>query len=120
MKRIFGCPSSVFVIPGRCEASNPESRDSGFSPTGCPGMTGGSLSGLRAKALLLLAQFRRQRLAEILGIEHLPDLDLGAAVERRALHPFDRFVARLHLDQPEAGNQVAGHRERAAFDRALL
>jgi hypothetical protein len=25
---------------GRCEASNPESRDSGFSPAGCSGMTG--------------------------------------------------------------------------------
>jgi hypothetical protein len=27
------------VIPGRREASNPEPRDSGFSPADCPGMT---------------------------------------------------------------------------------
>src|SRR5436853_4715173 len=28
------------VIPGRCEASNPESRDSGSGPSDHPGMTG--------------------------------------------------------------------------------
>src|SRR6202022_4246070 len=28
-----------FVIPGRCEASNPESRDSGSGPSDHPGMT---------------------------------------------------------------------------------
>src|SRR5260370_35497757 len=28
-----------FVIPGRCEASNPESRDSGFASSTRPGMT---------------------------------------------------------------------------------
>jgi hypothetical protein len=27
------------VIPGRCEASNPESRDSGSGPSDRPGMT---------------------------------------------------------------------------------
>src|ERR1700722_19168532 len=30
---------SLFVIPGRCEASNPESRDSGSGPLDHPGMT---------------------------------------------------------------------------------
>jgi hypothetical protein len=29
----------VIVIPGRCEASNPESRDSGSGPSDHPGMT---------------------------------------------------------------------------------
>src|SRR5437660_12492190 len=29
------------VIPGRCKASNPESRDSGFASSMRPGMTGG-------------------------------------------------------------------------------
>jgi hypothetical protein len=27
---------SLVVIPGRCEASNPESRDSGFGPSDLP------------------------------------------------------------------------------------
>src|SRR4051794_13505682 len=31
------------VIPGRCEASNPESRDSGSGPTDHPGMTAESI-----------------------------------------------------------------------------
>jgi len=33
----FACLETV--IPGRCEASNPESRDSGFAPSRRPGMT---------------------------------------------------------------------------------
>ena len=39
------------------------------------------------------------------GVEHLPDFDFSAAVERRALHPLDRFIQRLGLDQPEAGRR---------------
>jgi hypothetical protein len=34
------------VIPGRCEASNPESRDSGSGPSDHPGMTTASHPGL--------------------------------------------------------------------------
>ena len=34
----------LVVIPGRCEASNPESRDSGSGPLDHPGMTGESSS----------------------------------------------------------------------------
>jgi hypothetical protein len=69
---------------------------------------------LRAETLLLLAQFGRQCLAEILGVEDLPDFDLGAVIERRPLHPFDRLVQRFDLDQPETGNQIAGKAERTA------
>src|SRR5205085_863181 len=36
--RYFIC-SLLAVIPGRCEASNPESRDSGSGPSDHPGMT---------------------------------------------------------------------------------
>src|SRR5262249_32065308 len=32
-------PDLSAVIPGRCEASNPESRDSGSGPSDHPGMT---------------------------------------------------------------------------------
>ena len=39
MRHINATGNVLCVIPGRCEASNPESRDSGFSPADCPGMT---------------------------------------------------------------------------------
>src|SRR5712664_4416860 len=99
-------------------STNPESGATnlwipGLRQAAHPGMTGLALFLRRgAEALFLFAQFGRQRLAEILRIEDLPDFDLGAAVERRALHPFDRLVARLHLDQPEAGDELAGCRKR--------
>jgi hypothetical protein len=35
---VFGIGADT-VIPGRCEASNPESRDSGSGPADHPGMT---------------------------------------------------------------------------------
>src|SRR6202790_2573388 len=86
-----------------------------------PGMTRVlRLRALGAKTVLLLAQFGCQRLAKILGIEDLANFDLGAAVERRALHPFDGLVPRLHLNQPEPGNEIAGHGERAVADATLL
>ena len=37
------------VIPGRCAASNPESRDSGSGPAGHPGMTEAGLLRLRSQ-----------------------------------------------------------------------
>src|SRR6266498_3562767 len=61
---------------------------------------------LRADALLLLPELRRERLAEVLRLEYLPDLDLGPAVERSALQPLDRLFLRLHLPQPEAGDEL--------------
>src|SRR5882757_7384387 len=93
-----------------------QSLDSGFSPADCPGMTAtppSFLCGLGAQALFLLAQFRRQRLAEILGRKYLPDLDLVAAVERRALHPVDGLIERFGVDQPEAGGEIVVEVERA-------
>src|SRR5256885_13191093 len=53
--------------------------------------------GLRAQTLLLLLQLGRERVAEVLRLEHLTDFDLGAAAERRALQPLDRVLLRLHL-----------------------
>jgi hypothetical protein len=43
---MFGTGADT-VIPGRCEASNPESRDSGSGPADHPGMT---VSGLHVIA----------------------------------------------------------------------
>src|SRR5437588_6230539 len=61
---------------------------------------------LRPQTLLLLLQLGRERVAEVLRFEHLADFDLGAAAERRALQPLDRVLLRLHLPQPEAGNEL--------------
>src|ERR1700712_2527942 len=78
------------------------------------------LACLRAQPRFLFAEFGRQRLAEILGFENLPDFDLRAAAERRALHPLGGLLQRLHLNQPEARDEIAGHRERPLADRRLL
>src|SRR2546425_12648823 len=45
-------------------------------------------------------------LRELSRLEHLPDLHLGAAVERRALQPLDRLFLRFALPEPEAGDQL--------------
>src|ERR1700720_763 len=47
-----------WVIPGRCEASNPESRDSGCGPSDHPGMTSDRFY---FAATLLLAWAARSR-----------------------------------------------------------
>src|SRR6266511_2666716 len=60
---------------------------------------------LRAHALLLLLELRLERRTEVLRLKHLTDLDLGAVAEGRPLHPCDRFILRLHLPHPEAGDQ---------------
>src|SRR5438105_12788518 len=61
--------------------------------------------GLGAQALFLLAQLGRELGAEVLGLEHLADLDLGLGARHRvgaALDPLDRLLLRLHLPEPEA------------------
>src|SRR5262245_18098505 len=53
---------------------------------------------LRAQALLLSSQLRRELGAEVVRLEHLPDLDLAFAFMRvrAALDPLDRLLLRLH------------------------
>src|SRR5262249_37270122 len=63
-------------------------------------------AGLCPQALLLPPEFGRERGAEVLRLEHLANLDLGAVVERGALEPLDRLFLRLHLPQPEARDQL--------------
>src|SRR5690349_8609316 len=67
--------------------------------------------GLGPKPLLGLPQLRRERGPEVLGFEHLANLD-DAVAERHPLDPLDGLVLGLHLDQPEAGHQLLGLRER--------
>jgi hypothetical protein len=49
--------------------------------------------GLFAQAIVGVAQFGRELLAEVLGLEDRTQLDLDAPVERRALQPVDRRLA---------------------------
>src|SRR5438105_5244752 len=77
------------------------------------------LRGLGPQPLFLLAQLGGERFAKIFRGKHLADFDLVAAKERRALHPLDRFIERLGVDQPEAGDEIARERKRTATDAAL-
>src|SRR6266581_1441983 len=56
-------------------------------------------------------------------LENLPDLDLGFGSRHRiraALDPFDRLLLRLHLPQPEAGDQLLRLGEWPVGHRALV
>src|SRR5918992_5298956 len=44
-------------------------------------------------------------LRKVIRLGHLPDLDLRV-VDRAALHPLDRLIERLHLQNPEAGDEL--------------
>src|SRR5688500_2239122 len=74
---------------------------------------------LLAEPLLLLAKLRRELVAEVIFLEDLANLDLALA-EGRALQPVDRRFLRLHLDQPEAGDQIRSVAERAVGDGRLV
>src|SRR5690349_8045533 len=77
-----------------------------------------TVGGLGAEPVLGVAQLGGERGSEVLGLEHLPHLDL-AALERNALHPLDRLILRLRLDQPEPGDQLLGLGERSVHHGAL-
>src|SRR5215217_4830912 len=75
---------------------------------------------LFAEAVFLVAELRRQRLAEISGLEHRPDFDLARAGHRigAALYPRDCLGHVLDLPEPETGDQLAGLGKRAVNDGA--
>src|SRR3954464_9871241 len=77
---------------------------------------------LFAEAVFLVGELRRQRLAEVGGLEHRADLDLARAGHRigAALHPGDRLRHILDLPEPEAGDELVGLSEGAVDDRAAL
>src|SRR6266550_2200799 len=106
---------------------SPASWSASSSASRCGVLCLGSGSGLArlpgrlcAYALLLCPQLRRQRGTEIVRLEDLANLDLGAAVEGRPLEPLDRFVLGLHLPQPEAGNELLRLGERPVDHSALV
>src|SRR6185369_508963 len=65
---------------------------------------------LRPDALLLLAQLRRELLAEVLRLEDLANFDLARFVVwvGAALDPLHRLLEGAHLHQPVAGDQLLG------------
>src|SRR5688572_14444777 len=76
---------------------------------------------LRAQTVLLRAQLRRELLAEVVGLEDRSNLELRLFTRHRirtATYPLDRLVHRLHLPQPEAGDELLRLGERAVNDGA--
>src|SRR4051812_30805859 len=78
-----------------------------------------ALADLRAQPLFLRTELGRELLAEVLGLEDRPDFDFRPAAERCALQPLDRFVHRLDVPQPEAGDQLLRFSERSVDHRAF-
>src|SRR5690606_31848892 len=77
---------------------------------------------LGAQLLLLGAQLGREFLAEVLGLEHRADLDLGLLAGHRiraAPDPLERLLHRLDLPDPEAGDQLLGLGEGPVDDGLL-
>src|SRR5437773_5989851 len=74
---------------------------------------------LRAEALLLFPELRSELRTEVFRLEHLANLHLSAAAEWSAFEPLDRLRLRLHLPQPESGNQLLGLGERAVDHSTL-
>src|SRR5262245_1636076 len=74
---------------------------------------------LLAQPRFLRAQLGRELGAEVLGLEHGPDLQrrLRAGRVRAAFRPLDRLLQRLHLPDPEAGDELLGLGERPVHDR---
>src|SRR5262245_8398156 len=76
-----------------------------------------------AEPLLLFPLLGREDLGrEVRSLEHLANLDLGLATRvglGATLDPFDRLFPRLHLDHPEAGDQLLRLGEGPVGDGAL-
>src|SRR5207245_8691981 len=59
---------------------------------------------------------------KVRGLGHRANLNLALVLVRvrAALDPFERFFHRLHLPQPESGNQLLGLGKRAVDHRFLI
>src|SRR5262249_54263465 len=57
---------------------------------------------------------------EFFDFKHLADLSLGAVFEGSAFEPLDSFFFRLHLPNPEAGDQFLGFGEWAVGNDSLV
>src|SRR5258708_3557935 len=78
-----------------------------------------AVTGTLAQLYFLGTKLRGEIRAEILGLEHPPDLDLLVPLlEGGAADPLDRFLDGLHLPEPEARDELLGLRERAVGEGA--
>src|SRR5438093_1027535 len=73
---------------------------------------------LRAQSLLLLLELRLERITEVLRLEHLANLHF-TFLERGPFQPLDGLAQRLHLPQPETGDQLLRLGEGPVDHRAL-
>ena len=84
----------LIVIPGRCEASNPESRDSGSGPTDHPGMT---------ESLRLAPRDGRKRYASFFNILNTP---LAMAMQRLSTVTSVVMKIRLRVERTTCGFEI--------------
>src|SRR3954462_7341451 len=88
------------------------------------GMVGSSIllavAALGAPPLLGLARPALERVAEVRRLVHPPDLQRDPVAERGALHPLDRLLLGLGLDDPEARDHLLALGEGAVGHDALL
>ena len=93
------------VIPGRCEASNPEARTSGSGPSDHPGMTGKARAPFQS-LLQILLHLRAQAVAQIGARHAVGDIGAQEAGLRAAIVPLAfelDAVEFLRLRQPDHG-----------------
>ena len=98
------------VIPERCAASNPESRDSGFDSSTRPGMTrgdNGRVLGQKAKEqdTGVSADFQRALMQEVMTTELLRIKALIATAVAALRHRDDRLLLRNRGGQPRLARQ---------------
>src|SRR3954468_1235367 len=102
------------ITPSQSRAAAAVSKTMGGTTQAATAMDEASATGhLFAGPVFLFGELRRQRRAEVGGLEHWADFDFARAGHRigAALHPCDRLGHVLDLPEPEAGNQLAGLRE---------
>src|SRR5262245_7144812 len=77
---------------------------------------------LRSQACVPLPDFRRDRIAEVLDLEHGPELNLAFLLVRigATLNPVQRLLQRRHFPEPKAGDELLGLGERPVDDGAAL
>src|SRR5260370_42126025 len=110
-----------FVIPGRCEASNPESRDSGFASSTRPGMTAFDGRSRRLLAALAAGLIALAAAQPALAADE-PDAPKGAAVTvlRAAKAFFSSVVAASGIIIPPQETRVPPARPGLQAARLLV
>src|SRR6266851_6843535 len=101
-------PGTLFVTdraPGGRRPACPDARFRSTLQAAAAGLPALCVNPLAELFLPLHELPARVAGSEVRRLEHLPDLDLGV-LEGGALEPFDRLLLRLHLPQPEPGDEL--------------